>query len=326
MEDPQEYYDALRARIDERLACVVERREPVTMYEPVRYVLGGGGKRVRPVLLLVSCEAVGGAIEDAIDAGVAVEILHNFTLVHDDIMDNADLRRGRATVHRKWDANVAILVGDQLIGIAYMCLLRTKNGDIRKLVDVFTQGMIEVCEGQSYDKEFESAPSVTEEEYLMMIGKKTGRLVAMSAELGALIGNGDDRQRVALARYATALGCAFQIQDDLLDVTGDERSFGKCVGGDILEGKKTYLLVSAMNTAEGKDRDILMHVAGRRSPWPGIVEEVTEIYRRLGVIERARERVRQDTESAIRALGDLPPGRGRDMLTWMAGMLLERTS
>ncbi|MFA6234232.1 MAG: polyprenyl synthetase family protein [Bacteroidota bacterium] len=317
-------YNEYRALIDARLATVIDRDKPVSMYEPARYVLGGGGKRVRPVLVMLACEAAGGDPRDAVDAGVAVEILHNFTLVHDDIMDRADTRRGRETVHKKWDENIAILVGDELMGIAYKTLLNTEKGDVRKLTRVFTDGVIEVCEGQSYDKEFELLPSVSEADYEMMISKKTGWLVAISAELGAIIAGSDDAQRTALVEYARCVGRAFQVQDDLLDVVADENEFGKPIGGDIIEGKKTYLLVKALNRAAGKDLELLQSVALRTAPYEGLVARVTDIYRRCGILDIAREKIEQDTEAAIRALDALDESDGRQMLIWLAQMLLER--
>lgn len=326
MNEWTERYRGLRTQIDTRLAQVIDRTEPETMYTPARYVLEGGGKRIRPVLVMLACEAVGGKADDALDAGVAVEILHNFTLVHDDIMDNADQRRGRQTVHTKWDANIAILVGDELIGIAYKCLLGTMRGDLRDIISVFTDGMIEVCEGQSYDKEFESREAVSEDEYLMMIAKKTGRLVSMSAELGAIIGGATDEQRRALVSYAEHIGRAFQIQDDLLDVVADEKEFGKSIGGDILEGKKTYLLVRALSHAQGGDLDLLMQVVRREVRDAAIVPRVRDIYARIGVLDEAREQIRIHTDDAIHALDALPAGDSRDMLVWFAEMLLARNS
>lgn len=317
-------YNEYRTLIDRRLATVIDRDRPVTMYEPARYVLGGGGKRIRPVLVMLACEAVGGDPHDAVEAGVAVEILHNFTLVHDDIMDRADTRRGRETVHRKWDENIAILVGDELMGIAYKTLLNTEKGDVRALTRVFTEGVIEVCEGQSYDKEFELRPSVTEDEYMMMIGKKTGWLVAISAEMGAIIGEADATRRAALLEYARCVGRAFQVQDDLLDVVADKDEFGKPIGGDILEGKKTYLLVKALGSAEGADLALLQSVATRSASPEGLVARVTDIYRSLGVLDIAREAIENDTEAAIRALDALADNEGRQMLDWLARMLLER--
>lgn len=319
-----EYYSNLRGKVDAHLNDVIDRHEPVSVYDPARYILSGGGKRIRPVLVLLSAEACGARADDAIDAAVSVEILHNFTLVHDDIMDNADQRRGRATVHKKWDSNTAILTGDNLIGIAYRTLLQTQSGDIRRLCSIFTDGMIEVCEGQGYDKEFEARDIVTEDEYFMMIGKKTGRLVSMSAELGAVIGDAAEASFEALSAYAHHIGRAFQVQDDLLDVIADEKDFGKSIGGDILEGKKTFLLVHAMGKAAESDLELLKKVSTRRAEEEDI-PKVTDLYERLGIIEEARTRVRQDTDTALQRLGSIPETPARDMLRWFAEMLLQRT-
>jgi geranylgeranyl diphosphate synthase, type II len=325
MTDPIARYHDLRRMVDERLAAAIDRDEPVTMYEPARYVLGGGGKRIRPVLVMLAAEAAGGDAEDALDAGVAIEILHNFTLVHDDIMDNAAQRRGRETVHTRWDPNIAILVGDGLIGVAYATLLRTSGGDMRELISLFTDGMMEVCEGQSYDKEFELRPRVSEREYLMMIAKKTGALVRISAELGAAIGGASPAHRAALSAYAEHVGRAFQIQDDLLDVTAVEAEFGKSIGGDILEGKKTYLLVRALDLTDGDERALLEDVAQRRAGGDGLVARVAGVYERCGVLDDARARIAEDTALANAALAVLPDNDGRAMLDWFARMLLERT-
>jgi geranylgeranyl diphosphate synthase type II len=317
-------YNEYREIIDQRLASVIDREKPVTMYDPARYVLSGGGKRIRPVLVMLACQAVGGDPLDAVEAGVAVEILHNFTLVHDDIMDRADTRRGRETVHRKWDENIAILVGDELMGIAYKTLLNTEKGDVRAMTRVFTDGVIEVCEGQSYDKEFENLPSVSEEEYLMMIGKKTGWLVVISAEIGAIIGGATEAQRSALVEYARCIGRAFQVQDDLLDVVADEAKLGKPIGGDIIEGKKTWLLVNALERAEGEDLALLQRVATRTAKHDGLVEEVTRVYTKLGILESATDKIAEDTTAALAALEVLEENEGRRMLLWLAQMLLER--
>lgn len=324
MNDFIERYNSYRTLIDQRLASIIDRDEPVTMYEPARYVLSGSGKRIRPVLVMLACQAAGGDPADAVHAGVAVEILHNFTLVHDDIMDRADTRRGRETVHRKWDENIAILVGDELMGIAYKTLLDTEKGDVRALTRVFTDGVIEVCEGQSYDKEFEALPSVTEEQYFMMIGKKTGWLVAISAEMGAIIGGAGAEQTAALVEYARCVGRAFQVQDDLLDVVADKEKLGKPIGGDIIEGKKTYLLVHALNRAEGEDLALLRAVATRSAGGDDLVARVTAVYDRLGILDDARRRIEEDTAAALRALEVLDDNEGRRMLSWLAHMLLER--
>lgn len=325
MHDYTERYLSLKREIDQRLFTVIDREKPKSLYQPAQYILEGGGKRIRPILVLLACEAVGGKVEDAYDAGVAVEILHNFTLVHDDIMDNATHRRGRATVHTHWDTNTAILVGDELIGIAYKTFLKTNHGDIREMIRVFTDGMIEVCEGQSFDKEFEARSIISEDEYLMMIEKKTGRLVSISAEVGALIGCANQEHKLALKRYASLIGRAFQIQDDLLDVIADAHEFGKPIGGDIVEGKKSYLLVHALNCARGEDVSFLKSIAEKRNRDDNIVNHVREIYSRLGVLDRAKEQVRCDTDAALTELNALPETQAREMLAWFAEMLLRRS-
>lgn len=325
MKDFTGRYKQLKDEVDKRLISVIDRTHPVSLYEPAQYILEGGGKRIRPILVLLSCEAVGGKLEDAYDASVAIEILHNFTLIHDDIMDNAAHRRGRPSVHVKWDANTAILVGDELIGIAYNTLLLTEHGDLKKIIRVFTDGMIEVCEGQSYDKEFEARDSVSAEEYLMMIGKKTGRLVTVSAEAGALIGNASDVHMQSLLKYAEHIGRAFQIQDDLLDVFADAEKFGKPIGGDIIEGKKTFLLVEALQRAVGDDLDLLKKVAQKKYVHENIVEQLRSLYDRLGIMNIARNRIRHDTDAALHELNFLPPSAAREMLAWFAEMLLRRS-
>ncbi len=274
--------------------------------------------------MLLACEAAGGSTEEAVAAGAAVEILHNFTLVHDDIMDNAPSRRGRETVHVKWDINTAILVGDALLGIAYKTLLLTRAGDLREIVRVFTEGMINVCEGQSHDKEYEQRAEISLDEYMLMIGKKTGTLVTMAADVGALIGRAAPRERAALAEYGSHIGRAFQVQDDLLDVSGNPDTFGKIIGGDILEGKKTFLLVHALRRAEGNDLSLLRRIATRDGIPPDTVEKVRAVYRRLGILELAREEIRRATDRALATLAFLPPTGARDMLAWFAEMLLQR--
>lgn len=320
----QRYLD-LKKGIDQRLESVINRDKPNSLYTPAQYILEGGGKRIRPILVLLACEAVGGCVDDAYNAGVSVEILHNFTLVHDDIMDNASNRRGRSTVHTKWDTNTAILVGDELIGIAYKTLLRTMKGDIREIINVFTDGMIEVCEGQSYDKEFEVRGVISDEEYLMMIAKKTGRLVSMSAEIGALIGEASEQEKHALIDYASFIGRAFQVQDDLLDIVANEEEFGKMIGGDILEGKKTYLLVKALRHAKNGELELLRAVAEKSDVSGDIVARVRDLYHSLGVIDMARDQIREDTDRALACLNALSESEARRMLVWFAEMLLRRS-
>jgi geranylgeranyl diphosphate synthase, type II len=333
-------YESIRRRTDRRLLQVRPAPGAAHLRDGCRYVLDGGGKRVRSVLLILSCEAVGGTAARALHAAAAIEILHNFTLVHDDIMDNAVARRGRPAVHRKWNVNEALLVGDALVGAAYEALLRTTGSTHGKLGAVLTQGLLDVCEGQSLDLEFEARTDVSVKEYFRMTGMKTGALIAAAAELGGLVGGGRRSQVRALRRFGLLLGKAFQVQDDLLDVVGDPHDFGKTIGGDILEGKKTYLLLRAAERAKGEDRTLLGQVLrkeGSAGGWknaegavtpPGlaVVEAVKDFYMRCGVIDEARVVVKRTTDEALAQLGRLPRSDARDMLRWLAEELVRRES
>jgi len=320
-------YAHLKRLIDRRLGAVVTSREPRDLAEACRYVLSAGGKRVRSVLVLLGCEAVGGDIRQAIDAGIAVELLHNFTLVHDDVMDNAPSRRGRPTVHTKWNVNNALLVGDVVVSLAYRSLLKTRTKDPRRICELFTNCFVDVCEGQALDLAFERKTHVSVSDYYRMIDKKTGRMIATATELGARIGNGTDREAEALRRFGRNLGRAFQLQDDLLDVVADEKEFGKTIGGDIVAGKKTFLLLKAIERATGKDKRTLNSIiktAGR--PDRRTVEKVTAIYHKYGVIDEARQQIRQTTATSLAELAVLQQNRGTRMLQWFSELLLRRVS
>lgn len=317
-----------------RLTSLIERRlsslpfpiRPKSLYDPIRHVLGGGGKRVRPLLVVLACEAAGGEARTAMDAAVAVELLHTFTLVHDDVMDHADMRRGRPTVHRRWDENTAILAGDALVAHAYRLLFRTRTSRLSEVNGVFTGAFIEVCEGQAYDKEFGEKASAGMMEYEMMIRKKTGRLIAAAVEIGALIGDASAGRVTALRRYGEHLGRAFQIKDDLLDIVGTPASLGKPVGGDIVEGKKTYLLLRARAHAHGGDRTVLRSLGSQRRVSRLLITRVRKIYERTGVFDEAMAQVMRSTAAAQRALASLPPSRARDSLHWLSSRLLVRAS
>ncbi|MCI0707800.1 MAG: polyprenyl synthetase family protein [Ignavibacteriae bacterium] len=318
-------YHQYKQLIDSYLEQFVRDAQPRSLYEPVRYILGGGGKRVRSVLVLIACEAAGGSKRDALLAGVAMELLHNFTLVHDDIMDHAVARRGRKTIHKKWDENTAILVGDELLALAYRALLKTTSPRIHEISRVFTEGVVEVCEGQAYDKDFETQPHVGVHDYLHMIEKKTGKLISVSAELGALIGKGNKRQVTALRRYGEHVGRAFQIQDDLLDITADEKEFGKTIGSDVREGKRTFLYLEALRHVRGSDRKLLLAFARNGGVAKSKVKDFQRIYRETGAIDAARERIAHDLAEAKRELRHLRRTPAREMLQWFTYMLLHRT-
>lgn len=328
-------YASLRRLIDRRIATVAPAWNAQALKAACHYVLAAPGKRVRSTLLLLSCEAVGGKTADAVDAGIAVEIMHNFTLVHDDIMDNAPSRRGKPTVHVRWDLNTALLAGDVILGLGYASLLRSRTHHSRRVAQLFTEGLLEVCDGQGLDLEFERRRDVTLKHYFRMIEKKTGKLLSISAELGGILGGGTPHQIHALRSYGLYLGRAFQLQDDLLDVVADQQEFGKPIGGDILEGKKTYLLLSALERARGRDRRKLSAIITRKrtgdvktSPEANrsLVREVTALYEKYGVLDRSRQLIRRNTGRAIAALAGLPRNRGSETLRWFAGVLVHRTS
>lgn len=220
-------YELEREKINKILSGALRNRKPTSLYEPGSYILNSGGKRLRPLLVLLSAKAVGGKFNNAYNAAAAVEMLHNFTLVHDDIMDNADKRRGRLTLHKKYDYNTAILTGDSLLSIAYEYLLKDCNGNTNEVIGAFTHGLIEVCEGQSLDTDFELRRNVSSSEYIDMIKKKTAAMAEMCCKIGALLGGGTSSQVKALGNYGLNLGIAFQIQDDLLDISADEKNLVK---------------------------------------------------------------------------------------------------
>jgi geranylgeranyl diphosphate synthase type II len=325
--DFKSHYLNYKNLVDERLRTVVAGRLPARLYEPTGYVLSGGGKRIRAVLVMLAAEAVGGDGRRALDGGVAVEMLHNFTLVHDDIMDRAATRRGRATVHTKWDEGTAILVGDVMIGLAGQILMKEAPKRAVELMDAFSRGIIDVCEGQMLDKEFETRASVTLDDYLGMIAMKTGRLAEMAAEVGGLIGDGTPEQIDALRSYARHIGQAFQIQDDLLDITADEAELGKRIGGDIIEGKRTYLLVRALErVANGEDRRLLNRLVENKGLPAERIADMRDLYARHGLLDLAQEDVRSSIARAALSLEAFPDAPGRQMLLWFAEMLMNRNS
>jgi len=299
------FYEKQRSIVDKRLLKSVGNRKPDSLYEPSYYILQGGGKRLRPILLLFSTDSVGGKFSDAYNAAVAVELLHNFTLVHDDIMDNAEKRRGRLTLHKKYDVNTAILSGDSLLSIAYEYLLKDCKNKCKEVVAAFTEGLVRVCEGQSLDKDFETTRDVSLNDYISMIRKKTAALSEMCCRVGALLGNGTKRQVEALASYGRNIGIAFQIQDDLLDIIGEESKFGKKIGSDIVEGKKTYLFIKAFLKAKGKDKDYLYGLIKNRGAKKYQVTKFKKIYKSLGILEDAKKDVTKYSNKALSSIKTL---------------------
>ncbi|MFI3304029.1 MAG: polyprenyl synthetase family protein [Rikenellaceae bacterium] len=245
--------------IENYIAQINIPTEPEKLYAPIRYTLAEGGKRLRPMLTMLAHQIYSDNYKDALPAAAAVEVFHNFTLLHDDIMDNAATRRGKPSVHVKWSTNVAILSGDVMTILAYRLLTEVKSAALPRILDVFNNMATQVCEGQQYDMDFETQEKVSVVEYMNMIELKTSVLLGGATLIGALIGGAPDQDCVTLQRFATELGLAFQLQDDLLDSYGDEK-LGKAIGGDILEGKQTFLKIMALSRADNETRQILCNI------------------------------------------------------------------
>lgn len=281
--------------------------EPKGLYEPIAYILELGGKRLRPCLVLAACEACKNSYAEAQQAALAVELFHNFTLIHDDIMDEAPLRRGKATVHSKWNLNTGILSGDAMLILAYQ-QFASYNPELQAdLMALFSKTALEVCEGQEYDVAFEQLTAVSESAYLKMIQFKTAVLVAAALKMGALIGAADSESAELFYDFGLALGTAFQIQDDYLDAFGDPETFGKQVGGDILENKKTFLVVKLQELGSIEQRQALDHWFGANAHASSEekVAEVKQLFTESGAAEATREAVQAYTKESQRILGSL---------------------
>jgi len=318
------FLDEERKIVDKRLSQSLKNRKPSSLYEPGYYIIEGGGKRLRPLLVLLAVKAVGGKLNKAYNAAAAVELLHNFTLVHDDIMDNANKRRNILTVHKKYDTNIAILAGDSLLSVAYEYLLKDCNGTAKKVLAAFTKGLVEVCEGQSLDKEFELSENVSIEEYIVMIQKKTAAMIEMCCTIGAVIGGGDEKEVRSLANFGKNIGIAFQIQDDLLDITGDENDFGKFVGGDLVEGKKTFLFLKALEVSEGTDKDRFLEIIKNKGVKPGQIQSYKELYQKLNVLEDAEKEIKHYTNLALKSIKKIKNEKYREYFALLADLLIKR--
>ncbi len=316
---------ALRARIDEALPDLVAEREPAVLYEPIAYVLEGGGKRVRPTVLLLVAEAVGASVNRALPAALAVEVFHNFTLVHDDIMDEADERRGRPTVHVKWDLGTAILAGDMMMGLSYDLLGQVEGTDEAVLYDAYHPMVEQLCRGQALDAAFEDRDDVSVDAYLDMIDGKTAALLSTAFELGAIVGGASSAERDQLREAGRLVGRAFQIQDDLLDLTADGDEWGKAVGGDLVTGKKTFLTLRALERAEGAEYEWFARLVTDNGLPPEDVPAARERMARLGIFDDAREAVQRYTDRARERLQVLPEGRAAASLRWLLEQMEARS-
>ncbi len=280
------YIDTINRSI-ERVLAEHLHGEPDTLYAPARYMLSLGGKRLRPALTLLVCDLLGGDLQSAENPAVAVEMFHNFTLVHDDIMDNAHLRRGHPTVHEKWNLNVGILSGDLLLIYAYKILTADDRPNLLEILHLFNKTAVEVCEGQQYDMDFETRMDVSEDEYIRMITLKTATLLGACLQLGCILADGADELKHGLYEFGKDLGIAFQIQDDLLDAYGESRKVGKQQGGDIIANKKTFLFIRAWQQADAAQRAQLAALFSNEANVSDAekVARVLEIFDRLGVYD-----------------------------------------
>ena len=293
--------DQCTSLIDEQFKqLAVGHQAPAGLYDPIDYVMAAGGKRVRPVLTLMGCNLFNDEIGNALMPAVALEVFHNFTLMHDDVMDRADVRRNRPTVHKRWNENTAILSGDAMLILAYRYMCRAQPEILPVLLDTFTRTALEVCEGQQYDMDFEQRTNVSIDEYLHMIRLKTAVLLAACLKTGAICGGANAANAESLYRFGLSLGLAFQIQDDWLDVYADPDVFGKAIGGDILSGKKTYLLLTAFEKADSKTRDELNELLDNQTiSADQKISRVKAIYDRLDVSDSASETMNRYYQQAF---------------------------
>ena len=268
-------------------------RKPQSLYEPIKYVLSMGGKRIRPVLMLLAYNLFKDDPENILMPACALETYHNYTLLHDDLMDNADLRRGHQTVHRRWDANTAILSGDSMLVLAYQRMAQCSADKMQQVLTLFTETALEIGEGQQYDMDFEHRNDVREEEYIEMIRLKTSVLLACATKIGAILADASAQDADNIYRFGEQMGLAFQLQDDFLDVYGDTKVFGKAIGGDIVSNKKTYMLINAFNRADAAQRaELERWIEAKDFDAKEKIAAVTRIYNEIGIDRLAMEKIK----------------------------------
>ena len=303
-------------------------KEPLSLYEPVDYILNLGGKRLRPVLTLIVTELFGGDYKKALPAAMAIEVFHNFSLVHDDIMDDAPLRRGRPTVHERWDVNTGILSGDVMLINSYEYFEGYDAEILKELFKVFNKTAVEVCEGQQYDVDFETRNDVTISEYIKMIEYKTSVLIGAALKMGAIIASTTKENQDLIYEFGRNLGIAFQLQDDYLDAFGDPETFGKQVGGDIIENKKTFLYLKALELGTKNDKEELLQLFNLEPDEPSQkVEKVKRIFKISGSDAATNEEIKKYTQRAFVALSKVEGHmEGKDLLRKLGQNLMERAS
>ncbi len=316
--------DQILSKVNEYLASLPYDRQPSSLYEPVKYALSMGGKRIRPTLMLLSYNMFRDDPEGILPEACALETYHNYTLLHDDLMDNAPLRRGNKTVHERWNANVAILSGDSMLVLAYQRMLQCPDDKLRVIMELFTETALEIGEGQQYDMEFESRDDVTEDEYIEMIRLKTSVLLACATKMGALLAGASAADAANLYKFGEQVGLAFQLQDDYLDVYGDPRVFGKAVGGDIMSNKKTYMLINAFNRADSSQRRELRSWIEAANPDPKEkIAAVTRLYDEIGIGEIAEQKINHYFAESRKYLAQVgvPDERKRELEAYTGKMM-----
>ncbi len=298
----EEYRSAFIAHLESR----IKTKEPKNLYAPMTYILGLGGKRLRPVLTLMSTDIFGNDYKEAMDAALAVEVFHNFSLVHDDIMDSAPLRRGKVTVHEKWDVNTGILSGDAMLIYAYRLFESYKGDTFRELAQLFSKTALQVCEGQQYDIDFETRDDVTKPEYLKMIEYKTAVLVAAALQMGGIIAGACEQEQHNIYEFGRNLGIAFQLQDDYLDAFGEPETFGKQVGGDIIANKKTFLYLNVLEVGSARQKKELLDMYSIHPEDPSAkIETIKEIFLESGSEELIKKAILAYSHNAFAVLDAL---------------------
>lgn len=316
------YHDIFIAFLEEK----IQSKEPASLYDPIYYILGLGGKRLRPILTLMAAEAFDDDYEKALNAALSIEIFHNFSLIHDDIMDAAPLRRGQPTVHEKWDVNTGILSGDAMLIMAYQLFENYEALVLQDLAKLFSKTALQVCEGQQYDMDFETKDEVSVAEYLKMIEYKTAVLVGAAMKMGAIVALASKADQDHIYEFGRLLGIAFQLQDDYLDAFGDPESFGKQVGGDIIENKKTFLYIKAVEFSEDDDKLQLQHLFGiNPSDATDKIDTVKQIFQTSGAADAVRKEIEHYTNEAFAVLEALSIPQGKkDALRTFGNNLMNR--
>lgn len=316
--------DEILQKVNDFLDHLPYDRQPASLYDPVKYVLSLGGKRIRPVLMLLGYNLWCEQPEDILMTACGIETYHNYTLLHDDLMDNADLRRGHDTVHRRWNANTAILSGDSMLVLAYERVAQVPADKLRSVLDLFTVTALEIGEGQEYDMSFETRMDVTEEEYIEMIRLKTSVLLACALKIGAILAGAPQADADRLYRLGEQIGLAFQLQDDLLDVYGDPAVFGKAIGGDITSNKKTYMLINAALRANAQQRaELDRWILATNFDRAEKVAAVTRLYDEIGIRQLCEAKINYYFELARQTLSEVqvPEERKKALRAYMEELL-----